>query len=147
MLKCIAAAAAVALATAGLALAAGSAKVTLSATLTPKAEVPAPKGAAGASGSFRATVVATSSTVKVTYTLTFKGLTGPATASHIHVGKVGVAGPVAAALCGPCHTGQHGTVVVTKAQWAAIAKGGAYVNVHTAKNPGGEIRGQLKVSR
>lgn len=80
---------------------------------------------------------------KLKFTLKFSGLTGAASAAHIHMGSVGKAGPVLVALCGPCTSPATGTVRVTAAVIKAINKGAAYVNVHTAKYPNGEIRGQL----
>src|SRR4026208_808181 len=65
-------------------------------------------------------------------------------AAHIHIGRVGRAGPVAVALCGPCRNGQRGTADLTTAQLAALQAGRGYVNVHTPKNPGGEIRGLIR---
>jgi CHRD domain-containing protein len=103
----------------------------------PKLAVKAP----GARGSFSATLMDDGT---VRYTLSFRGLTGAAQAAHIHLGRPGKAGPVAAALCGPCRSGRSGSVSVTAAQVRAIRNGGAYVNVHTAKNPNGEIRGQIR---
>lgn len=49
------------------------------------------------------------------------------------------------ALCGPCRTGLSGRGTLTQAQSEVLERGGAYVNVHTGKNPGGEIRGQLRL--
>ncbi len=76
--------------------------------------------------------------------LTFSGLTGPATAAHIHLGAIGHAGPVEIPLCGPCATTVKGTSPVTATQATALLHGGDYANVHTAKNMGGEIRGQIQ---
>jgi hypothetical protein len=42
-----------------------------------------------------------------------------------------------------CKSGIHGTVTLTAATLKAVTHGGTYVNVHTAKNPNGEIRGQV----
>ena len=80
---------------------------------------------------------------KLKFTLKFSHLTGAATAAHIHMGAKGVSGPVVVPLCGPCKTTVSGTVTVNATVLSAIKKGKAYVNVHTAKYPGGEIRGQL----
>lgn len=80
---------------------------------------------------------------KLSYTLTFSKLTGPATMAHIHLGKAGVAGGVLVALCAPCKSPVKGTVTVSPAVQKDFAKHALYVNVHTAKNPNGEIRGQL----
>jgi hypothetical protein len=148
MLKTIGAVTLAALGLSGLALAASRGETyNLTANLKARSEVPAPTGVpANAVGLFTAKSVEQSDKTKITWRLTFSHLTGAAAAAHIHLGKVGKAGPVATALCGPCKSGQKGTVVVTKAQWNTIEKGGAYVNVHTAKNPNGEIRGQVKVS-
>lgn len=114
-------------------------------TLTSRQEVPRPKGnVRRATGSFTATVAKIGTSGTIAWRLRFSRLTGRAAAAHIHVARVGRAGPVAVALCGPCRNGQRGTANVTAATLAALAVGRAYVNVHTAKNPAGEIRGQIR---
>jgi hypothetical protein len=80
---------------------------------------------------------------KLTFTLTFAKLTGQATAAHIHMGGMGVSGPVVVPLCGPCNSPVKGTVTISNTLVAAFKKHDLYVNVHTAKNPNGEVRGQL----
>jgi hypothetical protein len=119
----------------------------VSATLTGKAEVPAPKSAALARGTFTGTYVENKTGAAVLkWKLTFSRLTGRASAAHIHGAKPGVAGPVLVPLCGPCRSGQTGTAKISKAVVAKLEGGRAYVNVHTAKNAAGEIRGQVKVA-
>ena len=134
---------------AGLTLAAGQAttyKVT--STLKVGAEVSKPTGVrVGAGGTFTATAVELANTKsRLAWKLTFTRLTGPAAAAHIHIGKVGKAGNVMVALCGPCKSGKRGTVTITRGQLATIRAGRAYVNLHTAKNAAGEVRGQLKAT-
>jgi len=90
-------------------------------------------------GTFTATIKGT----KISWKLVFHGLTGPASAAHIHLGAKGVAGDVLIALCGPCKTTQTGTGTATAAQVKDMLAGKTYVNVHTAKYPNGEIRGQI----
>jgi hypothetical protein len=60
--------------------------------------------------------------------------------------RSGRPGPVMVALCGPCSNGQGGTATISHRQLRAIELGRTYVNVHTVKNAGGEIRGQMKAS-
>ena len=113
--------------------------------LTSRQEVPKPKGnVKRASGSFTATVAKLGAGGTVAWRLRFSKLTGRAIAAHIHIGPVGRAGPVAVALCGPCRNGQRGTADLTPATLAALQAGRGYVNIHTPKNPGGEIRGQIR---
>ena len=90
-------------------------------------------------GTFTATIKGT----KISWKLVFHGLTGPASAAHIHLGAKGVAGNVLIALCGPCKATQTGSGTVTAAQLKDMRAGKTYVNVHTAKYPNGEIRGQI----
>ena len=73
----------------------------------------------------------------------FNGLTGPASAAHIHTGRSGQPGDVAIPLCGPCSSPGSGTANATASTLAAIQSGGTYVNVHTGMNAAGEIRGQI----
>lgn len=149
MIKAFAVVAVAALALAGMAFAATQGdKYKLSTSLNARSEVPAPTGVpAGAKGSFTGkSVELANDKVKITWKLTYSGLSGKATAAHIHLGKPGKAGGVALALCGPCKSGQSGSGMVSHAQFKAIEKGGSYVNIHTVKNAGGEIRGQVKVS-
>ena len=82
----------------------------------------------------------------ISWQLTFSGLTGNAGAAHIHLAATGTPGPVVLALCGPCQSPLSGTGNLTEATLAAIESGNAYVNVHTATNAAGEIRGQLGVT-
>jgi len=84
-------------------------------------------------------------TKKLSWKLTYSGLTGPATAAHFHgpaeAGKnAGVAVAIPAATSSPA----EGSAVLTDAQAADLMAGHYYINVHTAANPGGEIRGQVR---
>jgi CHRD domain len=126
-------------AAAGIGLGASGSAVKLTAKLDSRHETPAPKGASKGSGLFTATLSGRS----LAWRLTFSQLTGKAVAAHVHLGRPGVAGPVAVPLCGPCASGAHGKVTVAAKVRSALVAGGAYVNVHTAKNPAGEIRGQI----
>ena len=47
----------------------------------------------------------------------------------------------------PCHSGVTGTATVTAAEKSAMLSRKTYVNIHTAKNPNGEIRGQITKAR
>jgi hypothetical protein len=117
------------------------------ATLNSATEVPPNSGA----GTGTAMVTYDPSTKMVTWQGSFAGLSGPATAAHIH---------------GPADAGKNAGVIVPLSQKdtpftspfkgsatlpddkaaalaAALSGGQAYVNIHTAANPGGEIRGQL----
>ena len=69
-----------------------------------------------------------------------------ATAAHIHEGTAGTNGPVIVPLT---KTGDNTWSVapsakLTDAQYESYLAGKLYVNVHSAKYPGGEIRDQLK---
>jgi hypothetical protein len=81
---------------------------------------------------------------KLTWTITYSGLTGPVTAAHIHgpavPGKTAPALiPIANAQANPI----KGEAILTPEQ-AETLKRGVYVNLHTSKYPDGEIRGELK---
>ncbi len=108
-------------------------------TLTTGAEVP-PKTTAG---SGTATATLDTATKTLTYSVTYKDLTGPATMAHFH----GPAAPgVNAGVVVPFKVSPSpisGTATLTDAQIADLEAGKWYANVHTAANPGGEIRGQM----
>ncbi|MEP7306247.1 MAG: CHRD domain-containing protein [Acidobacteriota bacterium] len=131
---------------------------TLTATLTGAGETPAPGINTGAFGS--ATVVVDLTARTVTYTVTVFNLPSGVTASHIHAGPAGTAGPVvvnfAPAVASSNDFSFTGVVPDTAFalnpnvgirsaddMFQAILGGNSYVNVHSTVNPGGEIRGQL----
>jgi len=127
-------------------IAAAGSIYTYKSTLTTGGETPKPKAPATAKGSFTGTVTEDGSARTFKWKLTFSGLSGKAVAAHVHKGKAGVAGAVIIPLCGPCKSGQTGTMKIATSAADALEHGLAYVNVHTAKNAGGEIRGQVKLT-
>ena len=79
---------------------------------------------------------------KLSWKGTYKDLSGPATAAHFHSGEAGKNGGVAVPIA-PATSPLEGSATLTDAQEAELMAGRLYVNVHTAANQGGEIRGQL----
>jgi hypothetical protein len=140
------------------------------ARLKPFEEVPSVSS--GASGSFRAEL--NSSATALTYTLSYRDLEGAVQQAHIHFGDKDVNGGISIWLCsnlaspptppntqacptppatitgtvGAAETVGPGAQGIDVGQFAeivrAIRKGLAYANVHTARFPGGEIRGQIE---
>ena len=119
----------------------GQVGLVVGANLTVGQEVPPPSGARGGSGAFTGRLVGS----RISWTLTFRGLSGQAVQSHIHLGRRGVAGPVAVTLCGPCRSGQSGNATLSALLLRELKAGRTYVNVHTPRNGAGEIRGQVRV--
>ena len=122
-------------------LAAHAAKVTLKADLKASAEVPA-KDSAGAG---RLTATFDTETKEFTYHVEFNGLTGPVVAAHFHgPAAVGAnAGPQLAIKGSPVASPVEGNATLTPEQAKDLLDGKWYFNLHTAANPGGEIRGQV----
>ena len=109
-------------------------------SLDSKSEVP-PNTSAGTG---TADVDYDAASKKLTWKLTYSGLSGPATAAHFHgpaeAGKnAGVKVPIPNATSSPA----EGSAILTDEQAADLTAGKYYINVHTAANPGGEIRGQV----
>ncbi len=78
----------------------------------------------------------------------FQGLSSPSTASHVHVGLPGVAGPVHIPLTVIPLGGTSGIVFgsvngLTAPEENDLINARWYVNIHDTAFPGGEIRGQL----
>jgi hypothetical protein len=83
-------------------------------------------------------------TKKLSWKLTYSGLTGPATAAHFHgPAEPGKNAAVAVAIPNATTSPVEGSATLTDTQAADLEAGKYYVNIHTAANPGGEIRGQV----
>lgn len=80
----------------------------------------------------------------VSGTVTTSGIVG--TAAHIHLAAPGQNGPVIVPLnkTGDNTWSVPPSIRFNDAQYEAYRLGDLYVNVHSAANPGGEIRGQVK---
>jgi hypothetical protein len=130
----------VGIATASLGVATASAEtVTLKADLKGANEVP--PNSSPASGTAEAKL--NTETKVLTWTVTYKDLTGPAVGAHFHgpsePGKnAGIALPFKT-VASPI----EGTATLSDTQVADLLAGKWYANIHTAANPGGELRGNM----
>lgn len=116
------------------------------ATLTSGEEVPP---AADSQGTGTAEVRVDTATNELTYKVTWNGLTGPATMGHIHgpAERGKEARPVVPFQGVAGNTSTEGKAKITPTQYGDLAAGLWYANVHTAKYPNGEVRGQLALKR
>lgn len=115
-------------------------QLNLTATLSGTEEVPANDSAATGmlDGTFD------TDTNVLTFSISYSGLSGDATAAHFHGPaapgeKAPPVLPIDSALTSPI----AGTATLSDAQEADLLAGRWYFNVHTAKFPDGEIRGQV----
>jgi len=82
-------------------------------------------------------------TRNLTWTVTYIGLTGPAAGAHFHgPGEAGKNAGIVLPFPSPTSP-IKGSQTLTEAQAADLLAGKWYVNIHTAANPGGELRGQM----
>jgi hypothetical protein len=98
---------------------------------------------ADSKGSGSVTATFDDASKKLTWKGTVSGLTGPATAAHFHAGEAGKNGGVVIPIAGADKGSFEGSATLTDAQAADLMAGKLYVNVHTAANKAGEIRGQV----
>jgi hypothetical protein len=89
----------------------------------------------------------------VVFDIEGSGLSGPATDAHFHQASPGVAGPIVLDIGSTIETDAEGNfraqgTLPAPAGFAdALRAGDIYVNVHTALNPSGEMRGQFEPTR
>ena len=122
--------------------AAYAATETFKGTLAGSSEVPPVQTTATGS----AAVTLDTATKQASWRVEYSGLSSPATAAHIHCGAAAGANAGVAVPLGPA-TGLAsqitGSGAMTDAQIADLTAGKCYVNIHTDKNKGGEVRAQL----
>jgi hypothetical protein len=83
-------------------------------------------------------------TKKLSWKITYSGLTGPATAAHVHGPAMpGKTAAVLLPISNPQANPIEGSATLTSEQADAL-KRGVYVDIHTKDHPDGEIRGELK---
>ena len=121
-------------------VAAQAATVALKADLQASSEVPA-KTSPG-HGELTATLDTDSNELK--YHVTYEGLTGPVVAAHFHgPAEAGVNAKPQVPVAKPLESPIEGKATLTPEQAKELMGGKWYFNIHTAQNPGGEIRGQV----
>ncbi len=130
--------------TANTSMSAPKAVVMMVSTLLAANEVPA--NASTGSGTAQASFDPNTSTLS--WTVTYTGLTGPVTAGHFHGPALhGANAGVALGFAGPLASPIKGSAVLTTAQATDLMAGKWYINLHTAANAPGEIRGQMALAK
>ncbi|HEY5072990.1 MAG TPA: CHRD domain-containing protein [Caulobacteraceae bacterium] len=108
--------------------------------LTGAAETP-PKPGMGAGA---ADVALDTETKTLSWTVRYANLSGPATMAHFHgPAPAGVSAGALVPLTGDLKSPISGSATLTDPQIGDLRAGMLYLNIHTAMNPGGEIRGQV----
>jgi hypothetical protein len=116
-------------------------EVSFKATLDGKSETP-PTASAGTGA---LTAKYDTATKTLSWTVTYSGLTGPATMAHFHgPAPVGKPAPIMVPIKDSLDSPITGSATLTDDQAKALLDGNIYFNIHTAANKPGEIRGQLE---
>jgi len=127
----------------------------LTATLNTSQETEAPAAGTPETALGAAVFLFDPSTLSLKFAFAYSDLSGPALAAHFHNAPEGVSGPVLQTICGgpgelagPCPATTNsgflqGTWMVPADKVEALLNGQVYLNLHTDKNPAGEIRGQI----
>lgn len=117
--------------------------VMFTSTLSSSAEVP--PNTSGGSGTLEATL--DQGTRELSWKATYTGLSGPATMAHFHGPAMPGANAGVVLPFKEITSPLSGKATLTAEQVADLMAGKWYANVHTAQNPGGEIRGQVMVKK
>jgi hypothetical protein len=142
----------------GAAGAAQAQTIRLAATLAGNNETPAPGVTTGAYGV--ASVTLDMATQTVTWSIDVYNMPTGVNNAHFHVGGPGVAGPTVVNVAFPANVSNDfnlsGSATATNLlpradqgirSWEdfiqALVGGQTYLNIHSAANPGGEVRGQV----
>ena len=80
---------------------------------------------------------------RLIWRLSVSHLSGPATGAFIHLASPGQSAAPSFKLCSPCLPVSHGVMALSSTHAATLSTSQEYVDVTTAKNPNGEIRGQI----
>lgn len=113
------------------------------AILISSSEVP-PNNSAGAGAAY---VTLDLKNTKLSWTITYSGLSGVVTGAHFHgPAAVGAKADVVVPIKGDMLSPIKGEATITDVQKTQLLDGKWYVNLHTAANPDGEIRGQVIVN-
>ena len=147
---------------AGAARPASAQTYTLTAALTGGGEATTTANGVNTGAFGDATVVVDMAARTITYTVRVFNLPSGVTASRIHIGSPLTTGPVIVNFAPPVPASNdfgfsgviRDTEIVLRAEQGvrtsddalqAILAGNSYVNVHSAANPAGEVRGQLTI--
>lgn len=139
-------------------------KTLLRASLSPDFAVPSVAESTPSKATGLAIAILDRSNNELTYSITYKGLSGRPMMAHFHRGDKGESGPPVRTIFGKPETegapstAPEGNSAFVSGSWTgegkqaltdeleeAILSGNIYVNVHTELNQGGEIRGQLEM--
>src|SRR3954451_1430309 len=130
--------------------AARSTSYAIRATLNTRQEVPAPKDAVHAKGTFTGKLTLAGKKSRFTWTLKLSHLSGHVVKADIDMAPRGKRGITMLPLCKKCRLNSHGAYVGpyvdNEVFVKAILHGRMYVNVTTKRNPKGELRGQIKAT-
>jgi hypothetical protein len=102
-------------------------------------EVPATTSTGTALGTFSLSRLGN----RLDYKIVANGLTGPITNAHLHFGSFGRAGAVALPITFDATNTMTGSLTLTAPLLDSLLGSKLYLNIHTAANPNGEIRGQV----
>lgn len=118
-------------------------KVTFDAFLNGAQEVPAVATNATGTSYFSLNSTFTS----MDYEVQVNGLSGPITGAHLHLGGPTANGPVEVDLTSNVNgnriSGTISGMALSQTLIEAMLSSGVYINIHTAANPNGEIRGNI----